>query len=451
MTKRPSLLWVHGDMSPLGGAQRDILVALPAHMKKWEVTLATLNAPREVRDVLEENGARLVTPEVPWIQPSGGLAEVSVSAGRSAVRRWRRMLVEAEGLTLRTALDQADAVMISSGVGSLEILPVIPARLPMHAFLIEMHRGVHDDVLQRGLDGRLKRPMWITRCLLWRLRRWDLLWHRRLWNRASTVISSNTPTSIRRLAEAHGWVALDHWVAGQHEARDEMGRPAGVGILWHCVAGDARPEEAPEQETEAWAEFEHRPQGDYLLTIGRASYMKGSLEALHIARGAGLPLVHVGGGEIEALRKHADEMGAHLLAIPRISGIEITALMRNAVALLGIAHGEGFGLTPLEAMMVGTPALVVDEAGFTHTVTDGRNGRRLAWPVDDASMEAWVEAIVQARDRQNRRAWSSTGRKRVLERWTPEHQAEALARSFATLGVGVATSAEPLLPGLDPA
>jgi glycosyltransferase involved in cell wall biosynthesis len=427
------------------------LVALPAHQQHWNVTLATLNAPDEVRAALAENSADLVTPSESWIAPSGGLSEMMAAAGKQATSKWRALLDDAEGKTLRAALEEADAVMISIGIGSLEALEVIPAEIPVHAFLIEMHRGVHDDVLHRRLDGSPKRPMWLTRLLLSRLKRWDMKWHARLWNRPRTVISSNTPTSIRLLAAAHGWPTLDHWEAGRYERRDGQGRPAGVGVLWHAVDTAAEPLSVSEDEQRAWDAFSDRPQGEYLLTIGRACYMKASLEALRIAHASGLPLVQVGGGEIAALSKHADSMGAKLLAMPRISGLEMMALTRNAVALIGIARGEGFGLTPLEAMMVGTPALVVDEAGFTHTITDTLNGRRLPWPEDAGSLQDWVDAVEQACDQSNRGKWSKAGRERILARWTPRHQAEAVARGFAALGVDVETSEETLLSGLDPA
>ena len=71
-----------------------------------------------------------------------------------------------------------------------------------------------------------------------------------------------------------------------------------------------------------------------------------------------------------------------------------------------MAHSEPFGLTPIEAQSLGTPALFVDEGGFRETITDGFSGRLL--PRDDYS--AWHTALEEAKDTQNRSLWSENGR-----------------------------------------
>ena len=90
------------------------------------------------------------------------------------------------------------------------------------------------------------------------------------------------------------------------------------------------------------------------------------------------------------MQHQAKKLNADLLVMPRIDEMEIVALMRNAHALIATARTEGFGLTPMEAAMVGTPALVVSDCGFTHTVTDGFNGRRLPWPNTQEGLDQWV-------------------------------------------------------------
>jgi glycosyltransferase involved in cell wall biosynthesis len=179
--------------------------------------------------------------------------------------------------------------------------------------------------------------------------------------------------------------------------------------------------------------------------------MKGSFEALTVAHASSMPLVHVGGGETEEMKKKATEMGVELIIMPRIGELEIVSLVRNAHALIAIARTEGFGLTPMEAVMVNTPALVVDEAGFTHTITDGLNGRRLPWPNNPDSIQKWVEAVEQSGQESNREQWSKAGRQRIFERFSSNHQAEGLARGLATLDVQVELTDLEILPGLDPA
>ena len=71
-----------------------------------------------------------------------------------------------------------------------------------------------------------------------------------------------------------------------------------------------------------------------------------------------------------------------------------------------MAHSEPFGLSPIEAQSLGTPALFVDEGGFRETITDGVSGRLL--PRNDYS--AWHAALEEAKDKHNRSSWSENGR-----------------------------------------
>ena len=322
---------------------------------------------------------------------------------------------------------------------------------PLFVYIHERNKGIYDDVLQRDMDGNLRNSLLVKRLALTYLRRWDQRWHKRLWKRPKTAVSANTPTSSRMLASSYGWSVSKDWIAGDVKFRDEQLRPAEVGVLWPAIDPSAWPAEEMYQERQVWKAFSHKPSGSYLLTIGRACYMKGSKEAVQIAAAASLPLVHVGGGEVDEMQRQAAKFGAELIVMPRIDEMEIVALMRNAHALIATARTEGFGLTPMEATMVGTPALVVSDCGFTHTVTDGFNGRRLPWPHSEEGLAEWVKAVEQAGDDANRTAWSKAGRERILERFSANHQAEGLARSLAAMGVGVATTDLEILPGLDPA
>jgi len=73
--------------------------------------------------------------------------------------------------------------------------------------------------------------------------------------------------------------------------------------------------------------------------------------------------------------------------------------------------GEPFGLTPIEAFAVGTPALFVDEGGFQDTIVDGVNGRLLSR--DDAM--AWQEALNEALEADIKKKWSKAGREKIAE------------------------------------
>ena len=443
---KPRLVILHRNMGLLGGAQRDLMVALPEHAQRWDITVATLNAPQLLRDRCQQLNIDLIVPDVPWQKPSGPIAEITARSGRSALKAWRALRTK-----LQPALDAADACCIILGTGGLEVLDIVPDGRPLFVYIHERNKGIYDDVLQRNMDGSLRTSPIVKKIALAYLRRWDQRWHKRLWRRPKSAVAANTPTSSRMLASSYGWPTSTEWIAGDTKFRDGQQRPSEVGVLWPAIDPAAWPVEETKQEQEVWASLSHKPSGPYLLTIGRACFMKGSKEAVQVAAAAGLPLVHIGGGETKEMKRQAQQFGAELIVMPRIDETEIVALMRNAHALIATARTEGFGLTPMEAIMVGTPALVVDDCGFTHTITDGLNGRRLPWPSDEDGLQQWVQAIEEAGEEDKQKLWSEAGRERVLQRFTANHQAEGLARSLSKMGVDVKTTDLEILPGLDPA
>jgi len=46
----------------------------------------------------------------------------------------------------------------------------------------------------------------------------------------------------------------------------------------------------------------------------------------------------------------------------------------EAKAFLALARDEDFGITPVEAMMAGTPVIAYDGGGYRETVVDGKTG-----------------------------------------------------------------------------
>ena len=74
-----------------------------------------------------------------------------------------------------------------------------------------------------------------------------------------------------------------------------------------------------------------------------------------------------------------------------------------------MAHGEPFGLTPIEAFAVGTPAIYVNEGGFKDTIVNNKNGRLIVrGEIDD-----WHNALKDAEDMDNRIRWSKAGMDRI--------------------------------------
>jgi glycosyltransferase involved in cell wall biosynthesis len=182
------------------------------------------------------------------------------------------------------------------------------------------------------------------------------------------------------------------------------------------------------EENAAWVELDELPDPPWVTAVGHAGWVKGGWETISMLAGSGIGLVLVGGGvfeELEALHDHADARGVRLLTPPRLSNLQLTGLMRRSVAIVSLAHGEPFGLTPIEAFAVGTPALFVDEGGFRDSIEDGVNGRLL--PRDDPV--AWQEALNEALDSDVRKRWASNGRDRIAELdLSPDAHARRIAR-----------------------
>ena len=82
--------------------------------------------------------------------------------------------------------------------------------------------------------------------------------------------------------------------------------------------------------------------------------------------------------------------GSRTVVLPRVDDAELRWLYANAEALVSVAR-EDFGLTPLEANAVGTPAVLLRAGGFLETLVEGVSGVF----VDDETAGA-VAAAVQA-------------------------------------------------------
>ena len=170
-----------------------------------------------------------------------------------------------------------------------------------------------------------------------------------------------------------------------------------------------------------------------MVTVGNMSRFKGVFEALEHVSGCDLDLVVIGGGSSEQnqlFRKKADSLGVDVQILSNLNSIEMCAIFRNARAVVGFSHGEAFGLTPVEAMAIGTPPLFVDFGGYTDTIIDGVNGRLLS----RGDLEAWRKAFEQAKDEETRESWAREGVTRIQELGlTPERHADRLKKSIDSI------------------
>ena len=385
--EKPSLLVAKGTFEAMRGAERDLVRNLPALTKYFDVTMATLQPSRELKQCCRENSIPLLKPEISWQQKSGTWSRIWNTELRSSTKAWKGIA------GLKEVLASTDAVHLVSGDGSLGLIRLVPKKTPFHLHMLEPHRGLYEDVLHLGVDGKPRRNLSLTRFALSKARRDDRRVVSAFLKRPKSKINGNSNYSSERIQTVYG-------------CDSEFIHPS--------VDFSEFTPEATEEENQAWIDLDELPDPPWVTTIGHAGWVKGGWETISMLAGSGFGLVLVGGGvfeEVEGLHDHADARGVKLWTPPRLSNLQLTGLMRRSVAIVSMAHGEPFGLTPIEAFAVGTPALFVDEGGFQDTVEDGVNGRLL--PRDD--IMAWQEALNEALDSDVKKKWAEAGRQKIAE------------------------------------
>ncbi|UDY34291.1 glycosyltransferase family 4 protein [Dermatobacter hominis] len=127
---------------------------------------------------------------------------------------------------------------------------------------------------------------------------------------------------------------------------------------------------------------------DYLLHVGRMTPDKGVLEAIAVARGAGLPLVIAGKCREAAEWAFFEELvrprlGGGIEFVGEVDGPTRNELMSGAMALLNpIQWEEPFGLVMIESLATGTPVVATCRGAAPEIVDDGITGF-LAETVED--------------------------------------------------------------------
>ena len=376
------LLIAKGSFGAFGGAERDLLRNIPALAKSFKVTVATLSPVPELEQVCLQLGIDLIRPEKVWQMPEDPISRIMDTGSSSASKAWKSCP------SLEEAINDCDAIHLVSGDGSLDLLEMIPRDSAIHLYLLEPHRGLHEDVLHREIDGTPKRSLGLTRALLTKARRGDLGAVKSLADRPSSAISGNSNYTAARISEIYGLEA---------------------GVLYPSVVTTEFPVEAGPHESPP-----SHLNGDYVVSVGRAGLAKGTWETISMLADTGLALAHVGGGDeddIYRLSQHAKNCGVKLWVAPRLDSSEMAALMRGARAVVSMAHGEPFGLTPIEAFSIGTPALFVDEGGFRDSIVAGVNGRLIARN-DISEWHTWLEKVSESEIREQ---WAEAGRSRIAE------------------------------------
>ena len=392
---KPSLLVAKGNINRMGGAERDLIRCLP-HLQQWyDVSVATLNPSTKLSNLCQEKNIKIFSPPTPWNPPHSPFSQIFDGTHKSSKQYWRKC----EGLL--EAIDNFDYFHIVSGDGYLAIMEMIPKNKTAHLYLHEPHRGYHEDSLHRKLNGKLKRPAFITKLILSKGRKNDLSIVRKFANNPSFFVSGNSTYSAQRSREVYG-IECD--------------------VLHPCVDQ----EEYPSEVGNTTNPIKQTTQSEYVVTVGTANWAKATIETISMLSGTGISLAHVGGGtdaEKNQLQIHAKNKSVELWIAPRLSSSELAKLMSDALAIVSMAHKEPFGLTPIEAFSIGTPAIFVDEGGFRDTIVDGKCGRLIARD----NITEWHAALDQARVPENRKNWSKFGQDRIAQlKLSPREQAEKI-------------------------
>ena len=406
--ERLKLLVVRASFANLGGAERELLTVMREWTKRWKVTIATLNFPVIAQRLAKDLDVSIISPEEPHTPAMGIISEITGSASKAASKAWANL----QGL--RQVIAESDVIHLSVCRGTLEILPLIPEGKGIHYHCLEPPRWLHEDVLHRRLDGKLKRPAWLTNRLFARQRKQDISLVKNLLSRKGSAISGNSHWIQSQISRIYG-IPHDPKLNNGEPAKRKDGLCGGATVLMHVI-------DLEDWDDKDLAKVPETPE-KYVITIGRISHVKGTWQSLQSLEGTGLGLVQVGGGDasdVKKLQNEASRIGVELVCMPRLEQNQLRTLVKEAVAMISHAYGEPFGLTPIEAMAMGTPAIFVDEGGFHNTMNNADSGLLLARDAD------WKAAYKKAQDPKFRDIWAKAGRKHVEQGFTLEVQADAL-------------------------
>ncbi len=202
--------------------------------------------------------------------------------------------------------------------------------------------------------------------LSWEQRPGDFTAYERAWHRlARPRALARGARAVLADSEATATVAREHWGVEPVVAAPGVDRPpAGVSPRdgdYLLFVGALEPRKAPEVAVRAFARSGLAARGVELLLVGRGRMD----DELRAAAGDGVRLL----GSVDDATLHG--------------------LYAGARAVLAPSYLEGYGLTPLEAALHGTPAIVSDLPVFRETLGAG------ALFVAPGDIDAWAQALTE--------------------------------------------------------
>jgi glycosyltransferase involved in cell wall biosynthesis len=163
---------------------------------------------------------------------------------------------------------------------------------------------------------------------------------------------------------------------------------------------------------------------DYLLFLGRFTEGKGVLQAIEIARRAGMRLI-LAAAEDDYYRTHVEPHvdGRHVIYAGEADYPAKVKLYGGARALLyPIQSREPFGLVLAEAMACGTPVAALDRGAVREIVDDGVTGQVFG------DLEELANGLQRVFDLDRRRV-----RERAVERFGTERMVDEYVAAYRRL------------------
>jgi glycosyltransferase involved in cell wall biosynthesis len=171
----------------------------------------------------------------------------------------------------------------------------------------------------------------------------------------------------------------------------------------------------------------HVPRRREVISVGALDPVKGHefvIDAVATLRDPRPRVTVVGdrGEDGPRLEAHAQELSVELEILHAIPFETVVERYQRATVVACAAHGEPFGLSPLEAMATATPVVAVDEGGYRETIKDGVDGLRTPRQV-----KAFAAALANVLDDSHLATQlGAAGRVAAETRWSWRRTADAV-------------------------
>jgi len=156
-----------------------------------------------------------------------------------------------------------------------------------------------------------------------------------------------------------------------------------------------------ELDTTEIGTWNSKKKSDYYLVVSRIVGGKGLLLAVEAANKLGFRLKVAGNpsGYTSEYRKIREIAGPNVEFLGFVSDKELARLYAGAKAFLALARDEDFGITPVEAMLLGTPVIAFRGGGYLESVVGPEDATKNQGPTgvffDKPTVESLAEAIVR--------------------------------------------------------